>query len=348
MKTLSKLFLLTIIIMSISCIDEYPNLDEGLYAKFKTNYGEFIAELYYDKAPMTVGNFVSLAEGTNPKVKDEFKGKKFYDSLIFHRVMKDFMIQGGDPTGTGMGDPGYKFPDETLPELKHDTLGILSMANSGPNTNGSQFFITHKATPWLDGKHTVFGKIEEGFNIVDSIANVKTAAANKPVDDVVIETIEIIRKGKKAKDFIAADAFNKGITEFEEEKARKEAELNAKIENEYGDYNQTESGLRYKITELNESGKSPKSGDVVSVHYEGRLLDGKVFDSSFKRDKPIEFPLGQRRVIAGWDEGIALLKTGEKATLVIPPDLGYGLRGAGGVIPPNAYLVFDVELVDIK
>ncbi len=348
MKTISKLCLLTIMIMSMSCKDEYSNLEDGLYARFNTNYGDIIAELYYDEVPMTVGNFVSLAEGTNPKVKEEFKGKRFYDSLIFHRVMKDFMIQGGDPTGTGKGDPGYKFPDETKPVLKHDTLGILSMANSGPNTNGSQFFITHKATPWLDGKHTVFGKVKEGFNIVDSIANTKTASANKPVEDVVINSVEIIRKGKEAKAFMAAEAFETGIADFEEKKAKKEAELKARLEEDFADYNQTESGLRYKFTKLNESGQSPKSGDVVSVHYEGRLLDGKVFDSSFKRKKPIEFPLGQGRVISGWDEGIALLKTGEKATLVIPPNLGYGSRGAGGVIPPNAYLVFEVELLDIK
>lgn len=348
MKTLFKLCLLTLMIMSISCKDEYPNLNDGLYAKFNTNYGDFIAELYYDKVPMTVGNFVSLAEGTNSKVDEKYKGKKFYDSLIFHRVMKDFMIQGGDPQGSGMGDPGYKFPDETTPELKHDTLGVLSMANSGPNTNGSQFFITHKATPWLDGKHTVFGKIAEGFNIVDSIANTQVAGANKPVEDITINTIEIIRKGEDAKNFNAVTSFEKGINAFEEEKAKKEAEKQAKLENMYGDFETTASGLRYKITQENPSGQSPNAGDMVSVHYEGRLLDGKVFDSSYKRGKPLEFPVGQRKVIAGWDEGIALLKTGEKATLVIPSDLGYGPRGAGGVIPPNAYLVFDVELVDIK
>ncbi len=348
MRKISKLLLLTIIIMSMSCKEEYPNLEDGLYARFNTNYGDFVAQLYYDKAPMTVGNFVSLAEGTNPKVNEEYKGQKFYDSLIFHRVMKDFMIQGGDPLGSGRGGPGYKFPDETKPELKHDTLGILSMANSGPNTNGSQFFITHKATPWLDGKHTVFGKVKEGFNIVDSIANVETAGANKPVEDVVINTIEIIRKGKDAQAFNAVSAFDEGIVAFEEEKAKKAAEKEAKLKNMYGDYTRTDSGLRYKITKENPSGESPQTGDEVSVHYEGRLLDGTVFDSSYKRNAPIEFPCGQGRVIRGWDEGIALLKKGEKATLVIPPDLGYGARGAGGVIPPNAYLIFDVELVDIK
>jgi peptidylprolyl isomerase len=348
MRTISKLCLLTIIIMSMSCKEEYPDLKDGLYAKFKTNYGEFIAELYYKKTPMTVGNFVSLAEGTNPKVSEEYKGKKFYDSLIFHRVMKDFMIQGGDPLGSGMGDPGYKFPDETTPELKHDTLGILSMANSGPNTNGSQFFITHKPTPWLDGKHTVFGKISEGFNIVDSIANAEVAGANKPVEDVVIETIEIIRKGKEAKSYDAVSSFVEPIEDLEAKKEKEIEEFKNKMASIQDSLQETESGLKYIITQENPSGTQPESGQTVYVHYEGRLSDGKMFDSSYKRNQPLNFAIGTGRVIPGWDEGISLLKTGEKATLIIPPDLGYGARGAGNVIPPNSTLVFDVELVDVK
>jgi len=348
MKQLTKLFLLTIIILSMSCKEEYPNLEDGLYAKFKTNYGEFIAELYYDKTPMTVGNFVSLAEGTNPKVSEEYKGKKFYDSLTFHRVMKDFMIQGGDPLGSGMGNPGYKFPDETMPELKHDTIGLLSMANSGPNTNGSQFFITHKATPWLDGKHTVFGKIAEGFNIVDSIANVEVAGANKPVKDVVIETVEIIRIGKDAKAYDAISEFVTPIEEMQAKKAEEKEEFKKRMESLEDSLTETESGLKYVITQENPSGTKPTSGQRVSVHYDGRLSDGTQFDSSYKRGQPIQFPVGVGQVIPGWDEGISLLKTGEKATLVIPADLAYGARGAGGVIPPNATLVFDVELVSVQ
>jgi peptidylprolyl isomerase len=258
------------------------------------------------------------------------------------------MIQGGDPLGSGRGNPGYRFPDEFNPELSQDTIGALSMANGGPNTNGSQFFITLSPQGRLDNIHTVFGQIVEGQSVVDSIGNVETIRANKPKEDVVMKHVEIIRKGKDAKDYDAVATFEKGISAFEEKIAQEKAEKQAKIEKMYGDYNQTESGLNYKITQENPSGKSPKSGDMVSVHYEGRLVDGTVFDSSYKRGNPIEFPLGQRRVIAGWDEGIALLKTGEKATLVIPSDLGYGPNGAGGVIPPNATLVFDVELVDIK
>lgn len=348
MKKISQLTLITIIIMSISCNDEYPNLDDGLYAKFNTNYGEFITKLYFEKAPMTVGNFVSLAEGTNPKVDEKYKGKKFYDSLIFHRIMDGFMIQGGDPLGTGVGDPGYKFPDEFNPELSQDTIGALSMANSGPNTNGSQFFITLTPQGRLDNRHAVFGQIAKGQSIVDSIGKVETDARNKPNEPVRINTIDIIRKGKEAKDFDAVKAFEAGIAEFEEAQAKKAQEIQDKINSMYDNLTETESGLKYVITEENPSGEQPELGKTVSVHYEGRLMDGTVFDSSFKRNQPIEFQLGQRRVIAGWDEGIALIKKGEKATLVIPPDLGYGPRGAGGVIPPNAYLVFDVELVDIK
>jgi peptidylprolyl isomerase len=348
MKTISKLSLLTIIIMSISCTDEYPNLNDGLYARFDTNYGEFITELYFKEAPMTVGNFVSLAEGTNPKVEEKYEGKKFYDSLIFHRVMDGFMIQGGDPLGSGRGNPGYRFPDEFNPELSQDTIGALSMANGGPNTNGSQFFITLSPQGRLDNVHTVFGQIAEGQSVVDSIGKVETAAANRPVEDVVINTIEIIRKGKDAKNYDAVAAFEKGINDFEAEQAKKQQEIQNKINNMYDNLSETESGLKYEITEENPDGESPKAGDTVFVHYTGKLIDGTVFDSSYKRDKPLEFPLGQRRVIAGWDEGIALLKKGEKANLVIPPDLGYGARGAGGVIPPNAYLIFEVELVDFK
>ncbi len=348
MKTISKLSLLTLIIMSISCNDEYPNLDDGLYARFDTNYGDFIAELYHQRAPMTVGNFVSLAEGTNPKADEKYQGKKFYDSLIFHRVMDGFMIQGGDPLGTGFGDPGYKFPDEFHPELSQDTIGALSMANGGPNTNGSQFFITLTPQGRLDNKHAVFGQIVQGQPIVDSIGKVETDARNKPSEPVTINTIEIIRKGSDAKNYDAVKAFEEGISEFEAEQAKKEEEIQNKINSMYDNLTETESGLKYVITKENPDGEQPESGNTVSVHYEGRLIDGTVFDSSFKRDKPIDFPLGQRRVIAGWDEGISLLKKGEKATLVIPPDLGYGPNGAGGVIPPNAYLVFDVELVDIK
>ncbi|GAA4318622.1 peptidylprolyl isomerase [Pontixanthobacter gangjinensis] len=310
-------------------------MNEGLYAKFHTTKGEILVELEYEKTPGTVGNFVGLAEG---KIENDPKGKgePYYDGLKFHRVIPDFMIQGGDPQGTGAGGPGYKFDDEIHPELKHDAPGKLSMANAGPGTNGSQFFITHVETPWLDGKHTVFGNVVEGQDVVDSIQQ-----GDK------IEKLEIIREGEAAEKFDAPSAFET----FNAEKAKREAEEKARTEEELdkiaAGFERTESGLRYKIIQKGD-GKKAEKGNSVSVHYKGQLADGTVFDSSYKRNQPLEFPIGVGHVIPGWDEGIQLLQVGDKARLVIPSDLAYGERGAGGVIPPNAILVFDVELMDVK
>lgn len=338
----------------------YESLNDGLYANFQTSKGNMIVKFEDQKSPVTVANFVGLAEG---KIENKSKAKDvpFYDGTIFHRVIEDFMIQGGDPKGTGMGDPGYKFDDEKN-DLKHEGKGILSMANSGPNTNGSQFFITQIATPWLDGKHTVFGKIVNGIEIVDVIAKVEKGAQDKPKTDVVLEKVSIFGKGDAYKNYDAAKIFNEGkskiqennkaiIAKLEADKKKKEEDFKAnqtKLANEMAaGMQKTASGLFYKITKST-SGKAPKVGEVVAVHYAGKLVDGTEFDNSFKRGEPIEFPLGIGRVIKGWDEGIMLLKEGETATFLIPSDLGYGSRGAGGVIPPNAWLVFDVELVKVK
>ncbi|MTH14036.1 peptidylprolyl isomerase [Flavobacterium sp. LC2016-01] len=310
-------------------------MENGIYAKFNTSKGSILVKLTHDLTPGTVGNFVALAEG-NMENKVKPQGQKFYDGLNFHRVIADFMIQGGCPKGTGTGDPGYKFDDEFHPTLKHDRPGVLSMANSGPGSNGSQFFITHVPTPWLDGKHSVFGYVVEGQDVVDAVAQ-----------GDALETLEIIRVGEEAQKFNAIEAFIglKGAR-LKREAALK-AESEAKMEQLAAGFDKTESGLRYKMIQKGE-GKRAEAGKTVSVHYEGSLENGKVFDSSYPRKKPIEFKLGVGQVIEGWDEGIALLQVGDKARFVIPSDLGYGPSGAGGVIPPNATLIFDVELMDVK
>lgn len=310
-------------------------MQDGLYAIFKTSKGEIKVALEYQKTPGTVGNFVALAEG-NLENSARPQGNPYYNGLKFHRVIPDFMIQGGCPQGTGTGNPGYQFDDEIHPDLKHDAPGILSMANAGPGTNGSQFFITHVETPWLDGKHTVFGKVVDGLEVVDAIAQ-----------EDLIESLEIVRVGTEAENFNAVEAFRifEGAREkrLAEAAAAKEVELDKLATG----FSKTESGLRYQIIQKGE-GKSAEKGKTVSVHYKGQLADGTVFDSSYKRNKPLDFTVGVGQVIPGWDEGIGLLQVGDKARLVIPSDLGYGSRGAGGVIPPDATLVFDVELMDVK
>jgi len=310
-------------------------MENGIYAKFNTAKGAILVKLTHDLTPGTVGNFVALAEG-NMENKVKPQGTKFYDGLNFHRVIPDFMIQGGCPQGTGTGDPGYKFDDEFHPSLKHDRPGILSMANSGPGSNGSQFFITHIPTDWLDNKHTVFGHVIEGQDIVDAVEQ-----------GDALKTIEIIRIGEEANNFNAIEAFIglKGARLKRDAILRAESE--AKMEKLAAGFEKTESGLRYQFIQKGE-GKQAEAGKTVSVHYEGSLENGKVFDSSYPRKKPIAFKLGIGQVIEGWDEGIALLKVGDKARFVIPSDLGYGSRGAGGAIPPNATLIFDVELMDVK
>ena len=182
-------------------------MTNGLYAKFNTTKGDIIVNLEFEKTPGTVGNFVALAEG-NLENNARPQGKPYYDGLKFHRVIADFMIQGGCPLGTGTGNPGYSFNDEFHPELKHDKPGILSMANSGPATNGSQFFITHVETPWLDNKHTVFGNVIEGQDIVDAIQQ-----------DDILTSLEIIRVGENAEKFNAIEAFRT----FEGARAEREA-----------------------------------------------------------------------------------------------------------------------------
>jgi peptidyl-prolyl cis-trans isomerase A (cyclophilin A) len=309
-------------------------MDNGIYAKFTTPKGEILVQLEHEKAPGTVGNFVALAEGNlENSAKDQ--GTPYYDGLKFHRVIPDFMVQGGCPQGTGTGNPGYKFEDEFHTDLKHDAPGKLAMANSGPATNGSQFYITHIPTPWLDGKHTVFGTVIDSQDVVDAVAQ---------GDDM---KVEIIRVGEEAEKFNAIESFRT----FEGSRDKREADEKAKqkelLDSVATGYDETASGLRYQILQKGD-GKKATKGAGVSVHYKGQLLDGTVFDSSYKRKEPIDFNVGVGQVIAGWDEGILLLQVGDKARFVIPSELAYGSAGAGGVIPPDATLIFDVELMNVK
>ncbi len=312
----------------------YP---EGLYAEIDTTRGTIVLRLDYDKVPLTVANFVGLAEGT--KASNKPAGTRFYDGLTFHRVIKGFMIQGGDPTGTGRGGPGYRFPDEIRPDLKHDGPGVLSMANAGPNTNGSQFFITHKATPWLDGRHTVFGRVIQGQDVVNAIAK-----------GDVMQKVVIVRVGEAAERFKVDQAvFERLLAQaVAAHEAKSQQALDAflaELEQQYpGKVQTTPSGLTYVVVREGE-GPTPPRGTRIQAHYTGKFLDGKVFDSSVRRGRPFAFNVGQGRVIKGWDEALLDMRKGEKRILVVPSHLAYGARGYPPVIPPNATLVFEVELV---
>lgn len=344
---------------------EKIELEDGIYTKMTTNYGDILIKFETELAPMTSANFIMLAEGTHPDVSEEYKGKPYFDGLIFHRVIDGFMIQGGDPQGNGMGGPGYQFPNETSEELTHEK-GVISMANSGPNTNGSQFFITVAAPTHLNGGYSVFGKVVEGQAVADSIAKVEKGAQDRPVEDVVMSTVTIIRVGKEYKNWDAAAAFAAGKADFEEaqrtakeESERKAKEQEALIQANYPNAITTSTGLMYVMHDQG-SGEKPVNGQMVNVNYAGYFADGSMFDTSYEelaKEKgqynpqrpygPMPMEYGpQARMIPGFAEGIAMLNVGGKATLIIPPHLGYGENG-GGPIPPNSWLIFDVELVSI-
>jgi peptidylprolyl isomerase len=312
----------------------------GLFAELETPKGTIVLQLEYEKAPLTVANFVGLAEGTIKHSRGE--GVRFYDGLTFHRVEPNFVIQGGDPNANGTGGPGYQFADEIHPTLKHSSEGILSMANAGPGTNGSQFFITLAPTPHLDGRHAVFGRVVKGMEAVKGITR-----------GDAIKRVNIVRSGKGAREFksdqAAFELYARQLTERREKEEMGQLEKQKKlIEERYAKAATTGSGIRY-IIEKAGVGKKPAQGQTVIVHYTGTLLiDGKKFDSSRDRNEPLDFQAGIGEVIAGWDETILDMQKGERRTVILPPELAYGKRGAGGVIPPNAYLVFDIELLDIK
>ena len=311
-------------------------LPDGLYAKITTDKGVITLRLDYDKAPLTVTNFVGLAEGS----LDANKGKRFFDGLSFHRVVANFVIQGGDPKGDGSGGPGYDFPNEISPDLKHDAAGVLAMANAGPDTNGSQFYITLAPTPFLDGNYSVFGRVVDGLDVVKKI-----------VKGDIMRKVEILRVGAAAKAFVAdQQSFDTRKAALLEARAKAESSARdaavASIRKQWPDLSRSADGIFYKITKAG-SGPAPDAGATVLVNYTGKLLDGKIFDSSSGRG-PLSCSVGKGQVIPGWDKTLATMKKGEKRFVVIPPELAYGAQGYPGVIPPNAWLVFEMELVDIK
>ena len=370
LKNTIKVLALLLFINLTSCKAQYPDLEDGIYAEIITSKGVMLAKLAEDKAPITVANFVSLAEGSNTMVDDKYKKKKFYNSTIFHRVMDGFMIQGGDPIGTGQGNPGYKFRGEFHPDLKHDKPGILSMANSGPNTNGSQFFITEVPKPHLDNGYNVFGELVLGLNIQDSISNVKVGNKNKPITDVFIEELNIIRKGRSAKSFDASEIFNNHFAEDErlkkEKKAKAEAVLKTtleKFEMQRIKATPLDSGLKYFISEKG-SGKKLPNEAKVSTHYAVYFESGKLLETSkleiaealnvvnkkrkaANKYEPITADIGpDARMIPGFKEGLQQLSVGDKATLFIPYHLAYGEAGTRG-IPGKSNIIFEVEIIEL-
>ena len=308
---------------------------DGVFAIMETSKGSIVLELFYEKTPLTVTNFVGLAEGT----LDAAKGKHFYDGLTFHRVIKDFMIQGGDPEGTGRGGPGYRFADECFDDLTFDKPGYLAMANAGPGTNGSQFFITHVPTEWLNGKHTIFGKVvnEDSQKVVNAVEQ----------GDKIVK-ITIVRQGTAASKFTATqEDFNKlaeqAKTRAEEAKKAANAKKIAEVEKAFPGYNKDSNGIYYKTTKEG-SGSKIGARKNVACEYKGYLVDGHVFDQSKGRG-PLEFVTAGGQMIPGFDIMVQDMKLGEKRTIVVPSDLAYGDQGYPGVIPGGAYIAFDIEVV---
>jgi len=353
---MKKWVILMIVMVVVNSCDNGIPKEEGLYGLFETNFGSFTVKFYYDLVPVTVGNFVGLASGliefTDPNTEKLTK-KKFYDGLIFHRIIDDFMIQGGDPLGKGYGGPGYKFPDEFNDSLTHNKAGIVSMANSGPNTNGSQFFITLKETPHLDGIHTVFGEVVSGMDTIEKIAKVKVEPNNnKPYKDVYIKSIKIVAVGENAKKFDSVEAFSeKNREKLANDNIRKKE---AETENLLRKLGVTQdgvvvigNGLKYFI-KRESKGDIIKKGDSILINYSGYLTNGTMFDSNINRGEPVGITIGVGKEMPGLDEGILGMRINERRIIVVPYYMAYGTNGIPGVIPPMSTLILDVEVVSKK
>lgn len=378
-------YILAILFVVIGCQSaKYKDLKDGLYAEIQTNKGDILLELYTDAAPMTVANLVSLSEGTNNKVADSLVGKKFYDGIRFHRVVNNFVIQGGDPTETGRGTAGYRFGDEFTKDengallYKHDDAGMLSMANGGPESNGSQFFVTHKPIPHLDGKHTVFGKtivnstqlsalknqFKDSLKLKKSIDSLRMVVVNNIVQFDTINTIEIIRIGSKAKSFNAAEVFDAEMISYSQnQKSRKEQEASAEVARyakyledkvtflakmDEGKAIKTSSGLRILMLEKNPSGKKIVTNKPIKAHFTLYTADGVQIQSTKESNKPFVFQLddAQKPMITGFKEGVKNMRVGEKVRLFIPYYIGFG-EAKYGPFPAKSDLVFEVEILEI-
>ena len=376
------LLLLSTVVVFASCNNQHKDLGDGLFAEFDTNMGTMIVKLSYEKTPITVANFVALAEGNHPDVDSIYLAKPFYNGLIFHRVMDNFMIQGGDPEGTGRGGPGYSFPDEFDPSLMHDKAGVLSMANSGPATNGSQFFITETPTPHLNNKHTVFGEVVFGLEIQDSISNVQTGVADRPISDVIIKKLNIIRNGDEANNFDAVNVWNLELTklveknkllEEEKKKNRLENQIKGKekaksfistLNNYKAKSKSSRSGLKTLYLEKG-NGIKPTEGDNVLLYYELYDTDANLIDSNSKeieesygryssdkevkgRYSPMPMTLSpDAQMITGFKEAVEMMRVGDKIFAYLPWSLGYGAQGAG-IIKPKQDLIFIITMVSVQ
>ena len=361
--------------MIFACDNNNKDLDDGLYAEFNTSMGTMLIKLSYEKTPVTVANFVALAEGNHPKVDNDFKGIKYYNGIIFHRVIDNFMIQGGDPKGDGTGGPGYKFLDEFHETLKHDKPGVLSMANSGPGTNGSQFFITEVPTPHLDFKHSVFGHVVRGIEVQDAISNVETSVGNRPVKDVIINRVNIIRIGNDAKQFDAVKTWNEMepklfITQqIEEEKKMRRIDSFAKIEKEKNlnfksKAKKIKSGLEIFYIKKGK-GIKPKKGDEISFYYEGYLASNGLLFGTNRMEIMQNYGMysaeeeakgwyepskvifsNEMQLIEGFKQVLMIMNVGDKIYAYIPSKMAYKDRAMGNRIPPNSDLEFIIELVN--
>jgi peptidyl-prolyl cis-trans isomerase A (cyclophilin A) len=383
---MQKIFLIaTVFLLFISCVPEkFKDLNQGLYAEIETNKGNILLELYAEDVPKTVANFVALVEGTNSMLLDSLKGENFYEGVVFHRVVPNFVIQGGGFTPSGKKNTGYLFGDE-FPRnekddliYKHNDQGVLSMANGGPTTNNSQFFITHRAIPHLDGKHSVFGKTvvnslelkglqqkySDSLQLKKAIDVTRMAIVNKVLKNDTILTVNIIRIGAKAKDFNAAEVFDSEVAKFKKSKEDKVKQAIKSEEKRYSkfledkkafllekdEFKAIKTGTGLRILKLKKTkGRKVLDTKKVTANYALYLADGKKMQASEDIGKPMVFDLNnkQKPMISGLKEGLLSMREGEKSRLFIPYTIGFG-NEKFGPFPAKSDLVFEIEILKIN